>query len=82
MHEKIRGVRVYLSTHTVGYSGSPSTVNETKCNKKRSLKTTIMSSTNFLDVSHQEKLEEECHLLYCCGDIGSVTHLTHDEDGY
>ena len=24
------------------------------------------------DVSHQESLEEECHLLYCCGDIGSA----------
>ena len=27
---------VYVSTHPVGYSGSPSTVNETNCNKKES----------------------------------------------
>ena len=33
---------VYLSILPVGYSGSPSTVNETNCNKKKNL----MSSTN------------------------------------
>ena len=31
-------VRVYLSTHSVGYSGSLSTVNETNCNKKREIR--------------------------------------------
>ena len=30
-----------------------------------------MSSTSFW-TSHRESLEEECHLLYCCGDIGSA----------
>ena len=36
--EKIReklSCEVYLSAHSVGYSGSLSNVNETNCNKKR-----------------------------------------------
>ena len=34
--EKKISCEVYLSTHTVGYSGSLSAVNETNCNKKKS----------------------------------------------
>ena len=59
---------VYQSTPHAGHNGSTSTVNETNCNKKH---------LHFLwahqlqsDVSHHESLEEECHLLYCAGDIG------------
>ena len=69
------GASVY-TTPPVGYSGSLSTVNETNCNKQFFLKTWIKLSSHelhqLLDVSHQESLEEECHLLYCCGDIGSA----------
>ena len=67
---------VYLSTHPVGYSGSPSTVNETNCNKKDHLKF-YHELHQFLDVSqfHQESLEEECHLRYCWGGVGSATCL-------
>ena len=35
---------VYLSTHPVDYSGSPSTVNETNCTKKKIFKKNLMSS--------------------------------------
>ena len=35
---------VYLSAHTVGHSGSPSTVNETNCNKKKITLKNHMSS--------------------------------------
>ena len=68
---------VFLSTPPVGYSGSPSTVNETYCNKKkmnRPPKNVLHELHQLLNVSqsHHESLEEECHLLYCCGDIGSA----------
>ena len=38
----------------------------------RSGKSHVTSHQLHSDVSHQESLEEECHLLYCCGDIGSA----------
>ena len=64
---------VYLSTPPVGYSGSPSTVNETNCNKKVTFKKKYYELHQLQsDVSHNESLEEECHLLYCCGEIGSA----------
>ena len=65
---------VYLSTLTVGYSGSPSTVNETNRNKKRGhLKFYYEPHQLQSDLSHHKSLEEECHLLFCCGEIGSAT---------
>ena len=73
---------VFLSTPPVGYTGSPSAVNETNCNKKMKrilshfilLKTIYHELHQLLDVSqsHQESLEEEFHLLSCGGDIGSA----------
>ena len=65
---------VYPSTHSVGYSGSPSTVNETNCNKKKITLKILMSSFQFhSDLSHHDVLEEGCHLLYCSREIGSST---------
>ena len=52
---------VYLSTHTVGYSGSLSTVNGTNCNKKVTKK------------HHMSSLPIRCHLLYFSGEMGSST---------
>ena len=37
---------VFLSTHPVGYSGSPSTVNETNCNKKVNFKNSDELTSN------------------------------------
>ena len=51
---------VYLSTHTVGYSGSPSTVNETNCNEK---KITLKKSYELISNSIHDVLEEGCHIL-------------------
>ena len=61
---------VYLSILTVGYSGSPSTLNETNCNKKNN---SYELHQIHSDVSHHESLEEGCHLLCCCEEIGSAT---------
>ena len=63
---------VYLSTPTVGYSRSLSAVNETYCNKKKELNCHELHQLLDVSQSHQESLEEECHLLYCCGNIGSA----------
>ena len=49
---------VYLCTHTVVYSGSPSTVNETNCNKKKGHLKFDHELRQLLDVSHNESLEE------------------------
>ena len=63
-------------TPPVCYSGSPSTVNDTNCHKKEKdlghfipLKILSWAPPAFGRV-HQESFEEECHLLYCCGDVG------------
>ena len=64
---------VCLSTHTVGYSGSPSTANGTNCNKKKYLKFYYELHQLQSDVSHHESLEEGCHRQYCCGEMGSAT---------
>ena len=72
------GVSVYTP---VGYSGSLSTVNETNCNKKRSLKKYELHQ--LLDVSHDESLEEECHLSIVLEKLVlQFPHQTHDEDGF
>ena len=39
---------------------------------ERSLKKNYHELHQLLDVFHQESLEEECHLLYFAGDIGSA----------
>ena len=69
---------VYLSTLPVGHSGSPSTVNETNCNKKKGwsdLLKNIMSSTNFWTCPTRNRLRKStisCIALYCCGVIDSA----------
>ena len=63
---------VFLSTHSVGYSRSPSAVKETNCNKKKELTSHELHQLLDVSQSHQESLEEECHILYCWGDIGSA----------
>ena len=40
---------------------------------KKSLKNAYELHQLHSDVSHHESLEEGCHLLYCCGEIGSAT---------
>ena len=64
---------VYLSTPPVGYNGSLSTVNETNCNKKSHLKNSYELHQFHSDLSHHEVLDEGCHLLCCCGEMGSST---------
>ena len=59
--------------HPVGCSGSPSTVNETNCNKKNHFNIYYELHQLQSDVSHHESLEEECHLQYCAGEFGSAT---------
>ena len=73
---------VYLST-TVGYSGSPLTVNETNCNKKVNLKK-LMSSTNSIQTCPTMKRLVKVVISYIV--VGKLIlqrlHLTHDEDGF
>ena len=64
---------VYLSTHSVGHSGSPSTVNETNCNKKGHLTFSYEVHQFHSDLSHHVALEEGCHLQNCCGEMGFAT---------
>ena len=65
---------VYVSTPPVGKSGSPSTVNESNCNKKNTSKKILWAHFQFhSDLSQQDVLEEGCHLLYCSGEMGSST---------
>ena len=72
---------VYLSTAPVGYSGSLSTVNETNCNKKVTLKKKSHELHQLhSDVSHHDVLEEGCHLLYCSGEMGSSVETIFDGD--
>ena len=61
---------VHQSTHTVGCNGSPSTVNETNCNKNTFKKIELHQLLS--DVSNHDSLEEGCHLLYCAGESGSA----------
>ena len=65
---------VYLSTLPVGYSGSPSIVNETNCNNQKiTFKKILWAHFQFhSDLSHHDVLEE-CHILHCSGEIGSST---------
>ena len=67
----------------VGYSGSPSTVNETNCNKKRSLKKKTMSSTNFWTCPTRNRLRKSAisHIVLEKL-VLQFPHLTHDEDGF
>ena len=64
---------VYLSTPSVGSSGSLSTANETNCNKRKITQKKWAHFQFHSDLSHHDVLEEGCHLLYCCGEIGSST---------
>ena len=56
---------VYLSTPSVDYSGSLSTVDETICNKKRfeQLKILWPHFQFHSDLSDHDALEDECHRL-------------------
>ena len=62
-----------ICQHSVGYSGSPSTVNETNCNKKKVTLNSFELHQFHPDESHHDVLDEGCHLLYGCGEIGSAT---------
>ena len=65
---------VYLSTLPVSYSGSPSTLNETNCNKKKNgpLKKFIMSSTNSNQTCLTMNRLRKSAISCCAGDIGSA----------
>ena len=74
---------VYLSTHPVGYSGSPSTVNETNCNKKSHLKISYELHQFHSDLSHHIALEKGCHLQYCCREwVLQLARLNRGGDGF
>ena len=62
------GVSVYTP---VGYSGSPSTVNESNGHKKKITEKNLCAHFQFhSDLSHHDVLEEGCHLLYWFGEMG------------
>ena len=73
---------VYLSTLPVGYSGSPSTVNETNC-KKMSLKKFLMSSTNFWTCPTMNRLRKGATSFTVLEKLVlQPVRWTHDEDGF
>ena len=75
---------VYLSTPPVGYSGSPSTVNETNCNKKEVTYKKNMSSTNSSRTCPTMNLLRKSVISDIAVEILVLQfpHLTHDEDGF
>ena len=66
---------VFLSTPPVGYSGSPSTVNETNCNKKNSheQKKSYELISNSFQTCHTTMCLKGCHVLCCPGERSSST---------
>ena len=57
---------MYLSTHTVGYNGSSSTVNETNCNKKESKKKCELTSESIRMRTTMKNLEMKTNISILC----------------